>query len=74
MITSAQGDTYLNECRLLGTAPDISMKRATAIMAVGRVWTVLAQHRARRRRRHEKLRFDRDDAPGHTFRHWGSSI
>jgi hypothetical protein len=34
----------LAECRALGTAPDISIHRATAIMAVARAWTVLAQH------------------------------
>ena len=34
MITSEQCKTYLDECHVLGTDPDISVERATAIMGV----------------------------------------
>ena len=47
MITAAQCKTYLSECEMLGTKADISIQRATAILAVRRAWVVLAQQVAR---------------------------
>jgi hypothetical protein len=36
MITSAQCKTYLDECYVLGTDPDISVQRATSVMSICR--------------------------------------
>jgi hypothetical protein len=36
MITSAQCKTYLDECHVLGTDPDISVQRATSVMSICR--------------------------------------
>jgi hypothetical protein len=41
MITTTQCDAHINECRSLGTEPNISIQRATAIMAVCRGWLAL---------------------------------
>jgi hypothetical protein len=43
MITSEQCKAYLAECRELGSAPDISSRRATAIMAICRAWVTLSR-------------------------------
>ena len=39
MITAEQCKTYLEECKVLGSAPDISTRRATAVMAVCHAWS-----------------------------------
>lgn len=43
MITSEQCQSYLDECRKLGGAPDISLRRATALMAICRAWVALSR-------------------------------
>jgi hypothetical protein len=43
MITSEQCEAHLDECRKLGGAPDISLRRATAIMAICRAWVTLSR-------------------------------
>jgi hypothetical protein len=58
MITFEECKENLAECKKLGTAPEISVRRATAIMAVCRAWVVLGR---------EVLRYDavcRDEEPG----------
>jgi hypothetical protein len=47
MITSEQCKAYLDECRELGSARDISNQRATAIMAICRAWITLSREVAR---------------------------
>jgi hypothetical protein len=47
MITSEQCKAYLDECRELGRAPDVSPRRATAIMAICRAWVMLSREVAR---------------------------
>jgi hypothetical protein len=47
MITSEQCEAHLDECRKLGGAPDISLRRATAIMAICRAWIKLSREVAR---------------------------
>jgi hypothetical protein len=42
MITAAQCKSYLTECRSVGTAPNISLQRATAAMAICQALTALA--------------------------------
>lgn len=43
MITSEQCKAYLEECRELGSEPNISNQRATAIMAICRAWIALSR-------------------------------
>jgi hypothetical protein len=43
MITTAQCKTFMDECQVLGMAPEISNRRATAIMAICRAWIVLSR-------------------------------
>jgi hypothetical protein len=42
MITSRQCRTYSKDCQDCGTAGGISIRRATALMAISRSWNVLA--------------------------------
>jgi hypothetical protein len=42
-ISEAECKRYLAECQMLGTNPDISMRRAIAVMAVCHAWTVLTR-------------------------------
>ncbi|HEY3658503.1 MAG TPA: hypothetical protein VGL34_26330 [Steroidobacteraceae bacterium] len=44
MITAAQCNTFITECTAVGTAPGISLRRATAAMAVCHTLTALAHH------------------------------
>jgi hypothetical protein len=44
MITAAQCKTYLTECEAAGTAPEISIQRATAAMAICHALITLAHH------------------------------
>ena len=43
MITSEQCRTYLSECEVMGTSPEISVQRATAIMGICHALTALVQ-------------------------------
>jgi hypothetical protein len=43
MITSEQCKTYLTECEVLGTAREISVQRATAVMGICHALVALAQ-------------------------------
>jgi hypothetical protein len=43
MITSELCKTYLTECEVMGTSPEISIQRATAIMGVCHALNALAQ-------------------------------
>jgi hypothetical protein len=43
MITSEQCKTYLTECEVIRTSPEISIQRATAVMGVHYALVVLAQ-------------------------------
>lgn len=43
MITAIQCKAYVDECKVLGAAPDISIKRATAIMGVCRAWLEMSR-------------------------------
>ena len=43
MITTIQCKAYVDECKVLGAAPKISIKRATAIMAVCRTWLEMSR-------------------------------
>jgi hypothetical protein len=43
MITSEQCNTYLTECEVMSASPEISIKRATAIMGVCHALVTLAQ-------------------------------
>jgi hypothetical protein len=42
MITQIQCKTYADNYQLLGRATEISMQRATILMAISRSWTILA--------------------------------
>ena len=48
MITSAQCKTYLDECHVLGTDPDISVQRATSVMSICRTLIELGARLAHR--------------------------
>jgi hypothetical protein len=43
MITSEQCKTYLSECEVMGTSPEISIQRATAILGVYHALAALTQ-------------------------------
>ena len=43
MITSEQCKTYLTECEVMGTSPEISIQRATALMGIYQALAALAQ-------------------------------
>ena len=43
MITAAECKTRQVECQVQGTDPDIPMRRAVAIMAVCRAWSVMSR-------------------------------
>ena len=43
MITSEQCKTYLSECEVMGTSPEISSQRATAILGVYHALAALTQ-------------------------------
>jgi hypothetical protein len=43
MITPEQCKAYSEECRELGSAQNISNRRATAIMAICRAWITLSR-------------------------------
>jgi hypothetical protein len=43
MITAAECKARLVECQVLGTDPDIPMRRAVAIMAVCHAWSVMSR-------------------------------
>jgi hypothetical protein len=43
MITSEQCKTYLTECEVMGTSPEISIQRATALMGICHALAALAQ-------------------------------
>ena len=47
MITSEQCKDHLEECRELGSARNMSNRRATAIMAICRAWITLSREVAR---------------------------
>jgi hypothetical protein len=47
MITAAQCKSFIIECDAVGTAPDISIRRATAAMAICYALTAVAGHVAR---------------------------
>lgn len=47
MITIVQCKDNMRECKQLGIAPEISIQRATAIMAICNAWTALERHVAR---------------------------
>jgi hypothetical protein len=42
MITAAQCRTYATDCQHRGIAAGISIRRATALLAMSRSWSVLA--------------------------------
>jgi hypothetical protein len=44
MITHAQCEAYIAECRVLGVSPNISIQRATAVMAACEALSALAHH------------------------------
>jgi hypothetical protein len=46
MISTTQCKTYAAECQQLGTVSDISIPRATALLAMSRSWTALASQMA----------------------------
>jgi hypothetical protein len=43
MITLAECKAHLSECQALGTDPNISVRRATAIMAIAVAWGSVAR-------------------------------
>ncbi|MEA2979011.1 MAG: hypothetical protein QOF91_3712 [Alphaproteobacteria bacterium] len=43
MITSEQCKTYLTECEVMGSSPEISIQRATALMGICHALAALAQ-------------------------------
>jgi hypothetical protein len=43
MISSECCKRYLSQCQELGSAPGISIRRATAVMAVCRAWVMLGR-------------------------------
>jgi hypothetical protein len=47
MITAEECKRHLAECQALGSAPHLTIRRATAIMAICRAWFVLARELAR---------------------------
>jgi|GEM_PF-2667762 len=47
MISTTQCKTYASECQHLGTVFDISIERATALLAMSRSWNVLANQMQR---------------------------
>jgi hypothetical protein len=47
MIIASQCKIYATDCRQLGLAADISMQRATILMAMSRSWTTLANQMLR---------------------------
>ena len=47
MLTEIQCRTYATECEQLGIARDISIQRATALMALAHSWDLLAGQRGR---------------------------
>jgi hypothetical protein len=47
MLTSPQCKIYATDCQQLGLATDISMQRATILMAMSRSWTTLANQMLR---------------------------
>jgi|RhiMethySRZTD1v2_1073278.scaffolds.fasta_scaffold237704_2 hypothetical protein len=47
MITVIECKAYLDECKVLGAAPEITIERATAIMAVCRAWLEMSRVVAR---------------------------
>ena len=55
-ITVEQCKTYLEECKVFGSAPDISTRRATAVMAVCPALVTLSRELAEYTRCSETLR------------------
>jgi hypothetical protein len=47
MIIASQCKIYATDCQQLGLAADISMQRATILMAMSRSWTTLANQMLR---------------------------
>jgi hypothetical protein len=47
MITAEQCQAHIQECHKLGSAQNISNRRATAIMAICRAWVTLGREVAR---------------------------
>jgi hypothetical protein len=43
MITAIQCKAHMDECKVLGAAPEISIQRATAVMAVCRAWLEMSR-------------------------------
>ena len=44
MIALAQCKTFISDCEKLGTSPAISIRRATAVMAICNALAALSQH------------------------------
>ena len=47
MLTSPQCKAYATHCQQLGSAAEISIQRATILMAMSRSWTTLANQMLR---------------------------
>jgi hypothetical protein len=47
MITASECRAHSAQCMLMGRAPDISIQRATILLAMSRTWTALANQRSR---------------------------
>ena len=47
MLTSPQCKAYATDCQQLGSAAEISIQRATILMAMSRSWTTLANQMLR---------------------------
>ena len=47
MISVAECETHAAHCERLGREPDISIQRATALLAMAQTWEMLAEETAR---------------------------